>query len=349
MKFLRFSINVYLLFIILIQTPWVVAEADSHIELKSRLVSILAKSPENLSARQSLARLYYREKEYNHVISTLDPYSADLDKDDLNILSDSFKKKSDFKNESRVLSLALASNPEDYELIMSLAISLVRQEKLTEATNYYRKAIALKSNQEAPYLGLLDIFKKQENNYESQIIVNDLISKFGRKSNYLNELCRIFTEEAYLDQAISICKEAIQKDPKEANNFANLAQCHIDNNDSKAAESLLKQATNRFKSSDRLYTMTGNYYFNQKNYSVANRYFSRSIQINKNSHPAQLGMARSSFLLGKYDQSLTGYQSACKLDSKETIKYFKESVTKLRLDNNYQWESKFNSSLFRCN
>ena len=233
----------------------------------------LEKNPSHLITRRKLAKAYYDGKQFDKVIKTLDPFSSDLKADGLNLLAESFKLKTDYKNESRILLLALKLEPENYKFHINLAKSYTNQELYDEATETFRKAIQLQPQTESSYLGLLFMFKKRENNYESQIIVNDLIKRFGRKALYLNELCRIFTEEAYLDQAIAACKEASEKSPRVDDNIANLAQSYLDSESNEEAEKTLKNGTAKFAKSLRLHLMTSNFYFTQNNYSVANRYF----------------------------------------------------------------------------
>ncbi|MCB0391609.1 MAG: hypothetical protein KDD58_09965 [Bdellovibrionales bacterium] len=337
------------------QKAWTQEQPNNQIK---SLEAKLKTQPENIKLRIYLAKKYFDSKEYKKCIDMLDPYSSDLKKSGLNMLALSFQKMNDLKNETRILKLIIANDPNDSPTLLRLADNSKSQaeklegtqakEKLSEAVEFYRKVIKTHSNVEKAYFGLLDIFKKQKNHYESQIIVKDLIKRFGKKPSYVAELCRIYTEEAYLQEAIKSCKEAIMLDPKNPENHANLAQSYIDKDDQKTAEQILKTATRRFKSSERIYTMAGEFYLKQKNISVAHRYYSNAALIDRNSMKAQLGMAQTSFELGKFEQSLMGFENACKLNSKDTLKHFKEAVTKLRLEGNFRWERKFNSSLYRC-
>lgn len=339
---LRFKLHFITLFVFLL----------SHICLSSNLIELekkLDKNPTQISIRKSIAKMYFNKKNYDKVVTTLDPYSSDLNTESLFILAEAYKQKLDYKNESRILTLALKSEPENYKLHINLAKSLAQQELYNEATESYRKAIQIKPQVEMAYLGLLSMFKKRENNYESQLIVNDLIKRFGRKPQYLNELCRIFTEEAYLDQAIATCKEASEKSPKEDDNIANLVQCYLDSENNEEAEKNLKQAVFKFSKSLRIHLMAASFYFDQNNFSVANRHFLTASKIDNNSHNALLGLARTFYLISNYKESLYYYEKACHVDSKNTLRYFKEATTKLRLDKVHEWESRFNSALFRCN
>lgn len=308
----------------------------------------LSKYPENLKLRKKMANKFYKEKNFKKVIELLDPYSVDLKKYDLSLLASAFMNVQDYKNEARILNLIIASHPRDVNFILKLGKSYVLQDKFSEAVEQYRTAIKVQPDNESAYIGILEIFKKQKNQYESQIIVKDMIKRFGLKAIYVSEMCRIYTEEAFLEEATKACNMAISKDPKNPDNHANLAQSYKDKNDLKMAEKILKIAAKRFKDSERIYTMAGDFYFEQKNISVASRYFARAVLINRNSLSAQLGMARTSFILGKFEQALMGFENACKIDNKDSLRYFKESTSKLRLDGNHLWERKYNSSLFRC-
>ena len=327
-------------------------------EKVEKLSAKLKKQPDNLKLRYQVAKLNYRANNYKKTIELLDSYSSDLDKNGLSVLALAFKKSEDYKNEARILQLMIATNPKDVSTLLRLGNSYITQasklegkssqEKLSEAVEQYRKITKIQPENEKAYFGLLEIFKKQKNQYESQVVVKDMIKRFGKKPKYVNELCRIYTEEAYLQEAIKTCKQAIMGDPKLADNHANLAQSYKDKGELQTAEQILKTATRRFKKSERIYSMAGEFYFEQKNIRVANRFYSQAVLIDRNSLRAQIGMARSSFQLEKYEQALMGFENACKLDNKNSIRYFKEAVTKLRLDGKHRWERKFNSSLFRC-
>ncbi|MCB9026052.1 MAG: tetratricopeptide repeat protein [Bdellovibrionaceae bacterium] len=330
------------------------AQTESKVETKPKLKNEetlllrLNKEPDNLLLRKQTALEFYQNKNYKKVIELLDSYSVDLKKQDLSLLANSFKNIEDYKNESRILNLIIAAHPKDVNFLLRLGQSYVLQEKFSEAVEQYRAAIRVQPDNEKAYYGVLEIFKKQKNQYESQIIVKDMIKMFGMKPIYISELCRIYTEEAFLEESTKACNMAISKDPKNPENHANLAQSYIDKKDLKMAEKILKIASQRFKDSERIYTMAGDFYFEQKNISVASRYFSKAVLLNRNSLGAQLGMARTSFILGKFEQALMGFENACKIDNKDSLRYFKESVSKLRLDGNHLWERKYNSSLFRC-
>ena len=312
------------------------------------LMSQLKKQEDNVTLRSKIAKILYKEQNFKKVVELLDPYSSDVQIEDLSILAHAYKHLNDYKNEARVLNLIIASRPENISVLLRLGRSYVEQDKFSEAVEQFRTAIKLNPKNEEAYNGILEIFKKQNNQYESQVIVKDMITRFGSKASYLSELCRIYTKEAYLEEAIKTCNQAILKDPKNPDNHANLAQSFKDKGDLKMSEKILKTSAQSFKSSERIYTMAGQFYFEQKNMGVANRYFSQAVLIERSSLSAQLGMARTSFLLGKYEQSLIGFENSCKIDNKETLRFLKESVTKLRLDGNHDWERKFNSLLFRC-
>lgn len=330
------------------ETSFKKGPSDSTNKVEESLITQLNKQPDNLKLRIKIANKFYKLKNYQKTIELLDPYSTELKKIELSLLAAAFKNLKDYKSESRILNLLLASNPNDINILLRLGKSYVAQEKFSEAVEQYRNATKVQPENEKAYFGILEIFKEQKNQYESQVIVKDMIKRFGSKPIYLSELCRIYTEEAYLEEAINSCKQALIKDPKNAENHANLAQCYRDKGDFNMAEKILKTASQKFKNSERIYSMTGDFYFDQKNMSVANRYYSQAVLMNRESLAAQLGMARTSFQLGKYEQALMGFENACKVDNKDSIKHFKEAVTKLRLDGNPVWERKYNSSLFRC-
>lgn len=227
-------------------------------------------------------------------------------------------------------------------------IKFLMVKKYTEAIEQFRKVIKIDSANKPAHLELLAIFKLQNNNYESQIIVKDMLKKFGDSPMLHTELCRIYTEDAYVEQAIESCKEAIRHSPKDPENYANLAQSHMDREELNEGEQILKKASQKFKNSERIFFMIGDHYYKEKNYLVANRYFNQAMKADPKSFRSALGLANSSFAIGKLEEALVGFKNACNTNSKDTLKDFKNAVTKLRLEKNYVWEQKYNSVLFSC-
>ena len=174
-----------------------------------------------------------------------------------------------------------------------------------------------------------------------------MIRKFGEKPKWINELCRIYTEEAFLVESIATCQRAISLTPKKPENHAYLAQSYIDKEDVIAAEKVLKTATRQFKSSELVQRKAGQFYFAKEDYPAADRYFTQAVLSDKSSWQAQIGLAKSKFALGKYKEALSGYAKACKME-RSTTQDFRTAAAHLRMARKYQLEAQYNAKLYSC-
>lgn len=343
--------KVKLLFIIFLQqlifAPSLSAKETLPTPQIKQLKDQLKTSPDNLNIRSKLAAQYFKQKKYKEASDILDPYSAELPIKSMDLLAKSFELQKNFLSEIRVLKIILSSQPKNHLYHLRLGHAYLNNKMDKEAIESIRKAISLRPKSVKAHQALLKVFKMQKNNYESRLIVLDMIKKFGEMPEFINELCRIYTEEAYLEEAIRYCQKAISLNHLYPENHAHLAKSYKDKGNKKAAEKVLRNAAKRFKTSEIIQRYTGIFYFEEKNYSVASRFFLQAVAADKTSVEAQLGMARSMFEIGKYKEALAGFEYACKARA-NTHKYFREALSRLRFERNYQWQSKYSSKLYSC-
>lgn len=127
----------YLLSLFAILTLLTMQKAWTQEQPNNQIKSLEAKlktQPENIKLRIYLAKKYFDSKEYKKCIDMLDPYSSDLKKSGLNMLALSFQKMNDLKNETRILKLIIANDPNDSPTLLRLADNSKSQAEKLEGT-----------------------------------------------------------------------------------------------------------------------------------------------------------------------------------------------------------------------
>ncbi|MCB0411706.1 MAG: tetratricopeptide repeat protein, partial [Bdellovibrionales bacterium] len=227
------------------------------------------------------------------------------------------------------------------------AIPTKKPEIETQAIEEFRKSIDLNPKYKPAYDALFEIFTGNDNRHEARGIINDMISKFGKRSELYNDLCRLYAIDGFIEQAIDTCSEAIRISSRYDKNFIYLARSFSDQGDKKKASKILAQAAKRFPKSDFVQSAAGDFYQTEKNYPVAERYYSNAVKINPQSAVAHIGLAQSMVESQKYKEALPHFQQACKLDS-QTRDKFQEGVGKARLARNAEIDSLYSKAFYAC-
>ncbi|MCB0362585.1 MAG: tetratricopeptide repeat protein, partial [Bdellovibrionales bacterium] len=314
----------------------------------SRLESQLQSEPQNVKLRSQIAQLLSPlPDKQNKIIELLNPYVDEIELNSQMILAMAFHQTESFDDEVRVLKKVITKNESNHLTLYKLGIAYTKIGDSTQATINFRKSIKLQKNFRPAYEALLEIFQVSKNNYESRAILREMERHFGKDPEIYSHLCRLDSLDGYIDTAIESCQLAIKLDPEFPDNAVYLSQSYIDQrNEAKAAQILLKSAR-RFPQSEFVQRSAGEYYLNQKNYAVAQKYFIQALKVDDKSSGAQLGLALCQFEKGMYEESLISFSKACKLDE-IAIDKIRESSGKLRLAKETEWSRKFSQQIYKC-
>ena len=220
--------------------------------------------------------------------------------------------------------------PDKYKPKFLLGSAYKRAKKFDQAVANFRTAIKISRNHKPSYDGLLDIFEETRQNYESRILLNDMITIFGPRGEFATKLCRLYTIDGYLNQAVASCKAAITRDPKYPDNHIYLAQSYYDKRNKRSAERIFRQAGRQFKKSEFVQYAVGNFYLNEKNSPTAVRYLRNAVRLNGKSMRAALTLALALFEGKDFKNALIYFRRSCKLDkTKDTVTELKNSASKL--------------------
>jgi tetratricopeptide (TPR) repeat protein len=186
-----------------------------------------------------------------------------------------------------------------------------------------------------------------DNRYEARTVINDMTRKFGKRPELYNELCRLYSIDGFIEQALQTCHQAIQLSPQNAKNFVYMANSYKDQKEPEKAGKLLSNAAKRFPKSEFLQVAAGDFYQGQKNHPVAARYYEKAVALNPKMAEAQIGLARSLTETGRFKEAYPHFFAACRADS-QTLPEFQEALVKVRQSGNSDLESQFSRGIYSC-
>ena len=194
---------------------------------------------------------------------------------------------------------------------------------------------------------MLGIFQKNSNNYESRVILSDMKKIFKQDTKTYNHLCRLDSNDGYLDSAIKNCNQAIKMNPKTPENYVYLAQSLSDKGESSLAGKNLIYASKKFKKSEFVQWATGQYYFKQKNFGVAKQYFLLASKVDSRSFRSFLNLGECYFELNEWENSYNSLKIACTLNE-SAIDKIREYSGRLRISKESEWSKKFSKLMYEC-
>lgn len=337
-------------FIVLLGLPTLVGAVDSTAnEETKKLEKYLLAHPEQIHTRELLGREFLKIKNFEKAISTLAPYSNEISNNSLIELAFAYGENKDSLNEIRTLTQLSEKDPNHFRPYFLLGLSFKKANKPVDAAKNLRKSIDLAPSHKPSYDALLEIFIAAKQNYESRMLVSEMIQQFGPKKELLAAQCKLFAVDGFLKEASVSCKKAVSADPKTPENHIYLAQAYYDQNNAPAAEKIFTTAARQFKSSEFVQYASGQFYFTEKNYPTAVRYLTEAVKINPEALRSQLTLANALFESKQYSDALTHFEKACKLDkSKESVTLIKNSAARLRKENRTSDAEKFELKAATC-
>lgn len=314
----------------------------------SELETRLAKNPDDIKTRAKLAALLTQTKgTQTKLVDLLNPYADELPMESQLILAGAYNQLQMFNDEVRVLNKVVEKTPDNHEALYILGYAHLNANNIDDATSSFRRAIKLNRKYREAYEALLGIFQKSQNNYESRIVLKDMLKQLGKNPSSYSHLCRLDSSDGYIEPAIKTCRRAIKMDPKNPDNHVYLAQSLSDKRNESKAGRILIRASKRFPKSEFVQWAAGQYYFRQNNYPVAAKYFNRAVSADVKSARAYLGFALSIFEQKKYDKALKAFMSACELDE-SSLEKLREAQGKLRSAKEVAWSKRYSREVYEC-
>ncbi|MFK8136837.1 MAG: tetratricopeptide repeat protein [Bdellovibrionales bacterium] len=312
-----------------------------------KLKALIKKNPRAKKLSIKLGDSYMALKDYDTAIEV---YRSVLTNDDMESylkLAKAYRLKKSFLDEIRILNILIPKFPNYPKLYYLQGNAFFAIKKYEDATLKYRKAISVQPKYKVAYWGLFNSYQIKKNNYESRIVLSDMIKYFGEDKKVYSELCRLWTIDDYFEKSLDICQKAVSIDPKNPSNHVYLGQTHKLMKNKNQAEKILFNAARMFPKNTFSQEQAGITMEENENYELAYNYFKQCIKIDKNQNRCLIGHARSTFQLGKYKESLSSYIATCKND-RTILPEFKRQGALLRINRNKGWHEKFSQGVLKC-
>jgi tetratricopeptide (TPR) repeat protein len=313
----------------------------------SILRSRLEKDPKNKKFRKVLASLYMKNKEYSKAI---EQYQQLLEEDSLESYLDlaaAYRADKNYLSEIRVLNQLIPRYPNYPNLYYLQANAYVKIDKHDDAAIKYRKALSIQPKYEKAYWGIYDLFQLKKNNYESRLVLHDMIKQFGDKPKFYTELCRLFTVDNYFEESLQSCQVAVRLSPKTAENHVYLGITQQHKQNKVQAEKILSNAARQFPKNAFAQESAGKVFEEKENYELASRYYTACLKVENDNINCLKGAARTYFAIGKYKNSLAAYNKVCSLD-RTILTEFKKQSALLRIHGKSDWHEKFTQGITKC-
>lgn len=340
-------LSLFILSLLPLAAPAQTAKSAKKAESIQELEAKLKKDPEQLKVREKLARAYLNENLNEKVISLLNPYTEQISVATKFDLASAYRGKGDSLNEVRVLKGITTTNEEIFEAYYNMALAQIKLKNEADAIESLRKAITINPGFKPAHDTLLSIFIKADNRYEARETLQDMISRFGKRPELMNSLCRLLSIDGFNKQAITDCQNAILASASFPDNYIYLAQSLKDAEQEGESEKTLLHAARKFPKSEFVQWATGQLYLRKQNFAVAQKYFNNAIAADAKSSRALLGAAETSMELAEYQQALDFYERACKNNPniKDNIL---TAAAKLRHKKEDSWAKKMTQKSYLC-
>jgi tetratricopeptide (TPR) repeat protein len=296
----------------------------------------------------STAESLFKKGEYNQVTELLWKNIDRLDRKGLRLLAVAHEKKKEATNMIKVANMLTSKDPKDYEGFYLLgSAQLMMGKKNSEALESLKTALEINPKYQPAYEKLAEMYEQRNNTYELRIIYQDMLDNIGHKAEFLTKLCEINTKDNQEDQALTSCKEAIQKNPKVADNHVHLGIIQLQAGNTEEAKKTLRVAADSHTKSEFAQYTYANFLEDQKNYLDSSKYYQVGTLADPKSSRCWLGYAKSSFELHKYDLALGAYKKACQLDQKTAVA-FRKATTVLRNSKNITFLKRYETASEAC-
>ena len=314
-----------------------------------RLKAEIRRQPKNMTLIEQLAEAFYTSGDPEKTTLLLWRYVDKLDHSGLILLAKAHNKKHEPAEMIRALNILVGQNDKDAEALTLLGDAHVEQKKTSDALDNYTAAQLADPKYEPAYLGAIKIYEVRTppNYYDMRILYQDMITHIGNKAEYRSRLCEINTKDKSFQNAITECKEAIDKNAQTPDNYVYLGMSYKENDQEELSLKTLKDTADRFPHSELAQNTYGQILEDKKDYVNALKYFTAATVADPNSTQGWLGVALASFDLRKYEIALPAYQKACKLD-KKTAAAFRKATNILRNNRNGDWLEKYESASDTC-
>lgn len=312
----------------------------------------------NIAQREKLATQFVQQKKWDKVIELLNPHTDETSPHGFLLMATSYQETKDFQSLVRIMKLLAEKRPKDPHVQFMLGDALLqwaesqkdlreKQKIEGEGIEAHRGSIRLRRSFRPPYQALVNYFSRANLNHEAREQLMDMIKAFGQKGELYADLCRLYSIDGFLQQAIKHCSMAKQLAPDYPESYVYLAQTYFDQKEMEKAESTLVQAAKRFPTSEFVQYGAGQFFLKKSNFPVASKYLQRAVASNANSNRSQLALAQSLFESGQDEAALPHFVKACQILSSAQAEVL-TAASRLRLKGNSILAGKYAQAAGGC-
>lgn len=280
------------------------------------------------------------EKTNEEIIQKFSNKIEKLNRKELTDLAKAYSTIGNSTGAIKAYTAILAIAPKSPEVLTAIGAEQIKMGKESDGKQTLKSALEINKKYFPAYRHLIKLYEDRKNRYELRMIYTDLVLIFGKKPEYITNLCDLTTTEGLYDQAKEHCESGMKLNPKEPKNFINMGLISRETGNDEDAENRLKTAADQFPNSELALITYAQDQDQKKNFVVSYNYYKKTIALNPSSTDALLGLATASFEIQKYQEALDIFTKACSLDIK-TLSHFRKATNTLRLMKNADWLSKF--------
>lgn len=171
-------------------------------------------------------------------------------------------------------------------------------------------------------------YRKKNNLYEAKTALQDAMKQDSKNATkYLLDLCILEAEDANHGEVDVVCPRVSKHFPKDYVSLIYLGISQRDRQNHKEAQKYFERSI-QIEKSEFAYTCLGEVFILQKNYGKAIEAFKEATVIEPRSGRAQLGAAQSLYQLLRYEEAVPYFAKSCQLDRTTTLR-FKEALQPL--------------------
>jgi tetratricopeptide (TPR) repeat protein len=331
---------------------------SAHAQTVEELQKSLTANPDNIRMREQLAHLHADQKKWDQVIALLNPNTDVASPRGYLLLASAYHESKDFENVLRVIRLLSEKRPKDYHVHYMLgdarlkyAATLTdindRQATENQGIESFRTAIRIKKAFRPVHQALVNYFLKVNLNHEAREQLQEMLKVFGQKGEIHADLCRLYSVDGFLSQAVRHCMRAMQLEPGFAESYVYLGQAYYDQKELEKAETTLVSAAKKFPNSEFVQYGAGQFFLKKSNFPVAIKYLKRAVDTQPGSARAQLALAQSLFESGMTAEALPYFVKACQLTTTAQTEVL-GAAARLRLKGNGTLAGRYSQAAGGC-
>jgi len=300
------------------------------------------------NGEKSLRELY-QAKKFQSIVQEYGLKVLELERGDQYLLAQSYINSGNKKMAIRVYQIMIEKNPKDAPAYRKLAEVFQMEKKYKEAIEQLKKAIDANPNYEQAYVQLAKTILeyKPRNRLEARNIYEDLVKKFGNKTEYLQNICDLASKEGQHEVAEKACAQTLESSPN--NPVALIAIGHLirDKMEFEKADIYFNKLLLEHGSDPKIATASGDYFRERKQFLKAFEAYEKSIQSEEASYEMVLKARDLACEIHLIDECYLLFIRSCKL--RKSIKLeIRKLLAERKSEIDQDWVKKFSNLIKEC-